>query len=91
MSWTSTTVRDRARALIRRSGANCHICGLPIDYKLKTPDPMSFEVDHIVPVSVNPSLEAVPSNWAASHRRCNKQKDARPFAPTIVRRSGALK
>ena len=90
MTWPSTSLRDRARALVRRSGSDCHICGLPIDYTLKSPDPMSFEVDHKVPMAVDPSLAAVPSNWAASHRRCNRAKGDKQFAP-IVRRSGALK
>ena len=90
MTWPSTSLRDRARALVRRSGADCHICGLPIDYTLKSPDPMSFEVDHKVPMDVAPELAAVPSNWGASHRRCNRAKSNKPHAD-IIRRSGALK
>lgn len=85
-----TGVRDRARALVRRTGANCHICGEPIDYSLKSPHPMSFELDHKISMAVDPSLASVPSNWAASHRKCNRAKSDKPHAD-IIRRSGALK
>jgi 5-methylcytosine-specific restriction endonuclease McrA len=35
---------------------------------------MSFELDHVVPVSLAPEREHDPSNHAASHRRCNRGK-----------------
>lgn len=83
----NTTVRDRDRAAIRRTRAGCHICGQPIDYTLKSPDPMSFEVDHLVPLSKGgPDTLA---NKKAAHRACNSKKRARAYAP-IVRRSGVL-
>lgn len=74
----------------------CHLCGQPIDYTLKwvvgpsgvrIPDPMSFVVDHVMPLKLGGSdtLE----NKAASHRACNSKKGAREYAP-IIRRSSAL-
>lgn len=77
--------RDRER--IRRTGAACHICGQPIDYTLRTPDPRSFEVDHIVPLKRG-GADTI-TNKAAAHRECNSKKRARRVAP-IIRRSGAL-
>lgn len=68
----STTVRDQHRRAIRRTKPPCGICGDPIDYALKSPDPLSFEVDHIVPLDKggNDAL----TNKQASHRRCNRAK-----------------
>ena len=87
MSARSTTVRDRDRAAIRRTKPPCGIYLLHsdgedecrIDYSLKSPDPMSFEVDHIIPLGRNPSPERIAeldvlSNKTASHRKCNREK-----------------
>lgn len=83
----NTATRDRHRASIRRSGAACHVCGLPIDYTLPHLDPGAFVVDHLVPLHRDgPDTIA---NKAAAHRACNAAKAARIVAP-IVRRSGAL-
>ena len=83
----SSTRRNLARAAIRRSGAACHICGQPIDYTLPSTDPMSFVVDHVIPLAKGGADEM--SNKAAAHKQCNAAKAARMVAP-IVRRSGAL-
>ena len=83
----STTRRDAHRRAIARSAAACHICGRPIDYTLPHTDPMSFVVDHIVPLAKGGSDDL--SNKAAAHKDCNGAKGARDFAP-IVRRSGVL-
>jgi HNH endonuclease. len=83
----NTNQRDRDRARIRATKANCHICGEPIDYTLRTPDPMSFEVDHVIPLAKGGADNI--TNKAAAHRACNSKKRARLIAP-IVRRSGSL-
>ena len=68
----STTVRDQHRSAIRRTRPPCGICGEPIDYSLRTPDPMSFEVDHVVAL-VNGGTDTL-DNKQASHRHCNRTK-----------------
>lgn len=83
----NTNQRDRDRARIRATKANCHICGQPIDYTLPYTDPMAFQVDHIQAL-VRGGADNI-SNKAASHRACNSKKRARIYAP-IVRRSGSL-
>ena len=75
----STTVRDRDRNAIRRTKPPCGICEQPIDYDLKTPDPMSFEVDHIIPLDSARTPEErialdVLANKQAAHRVCNRAK-----------------
>ena len=66
----------RQRQLAKRVKAAydiCALCGQPIDKGLATPHPMSFEVDHIVPVSRGGSLYAW-DNVQATHRSCNRRK-----------------
>ena len=68
----STTARDRDRAAIRRTKPPCGICEQEIDYDLKSPDPMSFEVDHIIPLAKGGPDDL--ANKQASHRKCNRAK-----------------
>jgi 5-methylcytosine-specific restriction endonuclease McrA len=83
----NTATRDRDRATIAQAKAPCHICGQPIDYTLRHPDPLSFVVDHLVPLARG-GTDAL-ANKAAAHRSCNATKAARPHAAT-VRRSSSL-
>lgn len=72
----------------------CHICGRPIDYSLPSTHPLSFQVDHIVPVSRGGSVYDI-DNLAPSHRVCNMRKSnsmpsddiKMPDNPTPVSRS----
>ena len=51
----------------------CHICGKPIDYSLPSNHPLSFHMDHIIPVSRGGSVYDI-DNLAPSHRICNMRK-----------------
>lgn len=68
----STTQRDRDRAVIRRGRPPCGICTEPIDYALPHLDPLSFVVDHIVPLAKG-GLDTI-ENKQAAHRACNRVK-----------------
>lgn len=68
----STTQRDRDRNAIRRTKPPCGICGGEIDYTLKSPDPGSFEVDHVLPLARGGTDTL--DNKQASHRACNRDK-----------------
>jgi len=83
----SSAQRDKFRARIKATKANCHICGQPIDYTLTWLDPMSFVVDHVIPLAKGGADRI--ENAKAAHRHCNSKKRARLIAP-IVRRSGSL-
>lgn len=83
----NTKQRDRDRARIKATGAACGICGSPIDFELKWPDPMCFVVDHVRAVTRG-GADTI-ANKQAAHNACNSKKRARDHAP-IVRRSGSL-
>ena len=65
--------RRKLRARLKAQGLPCAICGQPIDYDLPAGDPMSFEVDEIVPVALGGD-ELDWSNLQPAHRICNQRK-----------------
>lgn len=83
----NTTQRDRDRERLRKLGAPCHICGKPIDYGLRWPDPDCFVADHVTALARGGGDTI--GNKLAAHNRCNLAKHAKPHA-NILRRSGAL-
>jgi dephospho-CoA kinase len=68
----NTADRDRDRKAIARTKPPCGICAQPIDYTLRSPDPMSYEVDHITALA-NGGTDHL-DNKQASHRKCNRTK-----------------
>lgn len=88
MARRSTTIRDNHRRAIAAGKPACHICGKPIDYGLPHLDPGAFVVDHVVPLNAGGSDTL--DNKSAAHRACNRAKSDRPYAPGILRTSGAF-
>lgn len=72
MTARSTTIRERDRRAIARTKPPCAICTGDIDYSLRSPDPMSFEVDHILALA-NGGTDTL-DNKQAAHRVCNRAK-----------------
>ena len=68
--------RRKLRARLKAMGLPCAICGQPIDYDLPAGDPLSFEVDEIVPVSLGGD-ELDLANVQPAHRICNQRKGNR--------------
>jgi 5-methylcytosine-specific restriction endonuclease McrA len=82
-------------ARLRSEGRGCWICrafGRPdyIDYSLPALDPMSFEADHLVPLSKGGDPWSL-DNLDAAHRACNNWRKNRSVAEVIAiaRRSRA--
>lgn len=71
----NTTTRDRDRAAIKRGRPPCGICEQDIDYSLPYLDPMSYVVDHILPLARG-GADAL-DNKQAAHRSCNQTKAAK--------------
>lgn len=83
-----STQRDRDRRRLAKLKAPCHICGKPIDYALRWPDPLCFVADHVDPLARGGADNI--GNKLAAHNRCNASKGDRTHANGIIRRSGAL-
>lgn len=66
----------RLTALQRGLGLPCWICGHNIDLALDPRHPMSFTLDHLVPISLGGSL-LDPGNARSAHRRCNSARGNR--------------
>jgi len=49
----------------------CHICG-----QLIHPGQL-WDIDHLVPLAVDPSLNWEPGNQRPAHRRCNRSRGAK--------------
>ena len=61
----------RLHARVRAQGDPCWRCNRPINYDAPPRAPQSFSVDHIIPLSVDPSLAHDMDNLRAAHFSCN--------------------
>lgn len=84
------TELDRNRRKIYASQNVCGICGRPVDFSLRYPDPMSKTVDHIVPINRGGHPSDI-SNLQLAHLCCNRAKSdklagdgTKPAEPRIV-------
>lgn len=57
-----------------RDGGVCGICDGVVDPALVHPDPLSFSIDHVIPISKGGA--DAPSNVQTSHLECNVRKHA---------------
>jgi hypothetical protein len=55
-------------AIFRLDNGICYLCDLPVD-------PQAFDLDHIIPLAVEP-IEAA-FNYAVTHPACNRRKRTR--------------
>ena len=91
MTTTSRAAKDgngRRKVVrwLRDQRRPCHVCGLPIDYRISDPhDPRHFECDELVPVSLGGSATD-RSNVGAAHRFCNEWRGNRmSWSPAAAR------
>lgn len=68
--------RSQLRLWWKAQGLPCAICGQEIDYDLPAGNPMSFEVDEIVPVSKGGDPLS-KENTRPTHRLCNERRGNR--------------
>ncbi len=78
-----TAAYRRLRADLRRAwqarDAPCAHDGQRIDWTAPPDDPASFQLDHVVPVSVDRDRALDPTNCLPSHRRCNSSRGNGPM------------
>lgn len=66
------------RAKVIREESICWLCGHDVDKALKTPDPMSPEMHHLIPLNKG-GAKYDRKNVRLTHRRCNRaQSDRMP-------------
>lgn len=76
----NTTSRDQHRRIIANGlppspfgpHPDCYHCHEPIDYEAGHLDPMSFQLDHLVPL--DKGGPDTLDNKVPSHRKCNRDK-----------------
>ena len=71
--------RRQLRARVLAAYDVCAICGKPVDKTLKTPHPMSAEVDELIPVSRGGDPYSF-TNCRLTHRICNRMKSDKTSA-----------
>lgn len=60
----------------------CGICGMPVDFSIKYPHPLSPCIDHIIPVSKGGHPSDI-DNMQLAHMMCNRQKSDKLAEKTI--------
>ena len=80
--------RRQLRARVLAAYDTCAICGKPVDKSLRTPHPLSAEVDEIIPVSRGGNPLAW-DNVRLTHRRCNRLKSNKSDDYARARLAGA--
>lgn len=71
---------DKNKKKIYQTQTICGICGKPVDFSKKYPDPLSPCIDHIIPVSKGGHPSDI-DNLQLAHWECNRQKSDKLFAP----------
>lgn len=70
---TNRHKREQLRARLTAIYHTCPICGQPLDTTLRTPHPMSVEIDEIIPIAKGGNPYQL-SNLELVHRHCNRLK-----------------
>lgn len=79
----SKVIKYERQDIYNRDNGICHICDELIDYNLQWPNPLSFSIDHIIPISKGG--EDTPYNVSSSHLKCNMIKHAKVIDVSKIR------
>ena len=81
--WAKATYL-KARKKIFASQSVCAICGRPVNFDLKFPDPWSATVDQIVPITKGGNPADIAKKQLA-HQQCNRLKSSKTNMVTAVK------
>ena len=84
------TAFQKNKRIILATQDVCALCGAPVDKSLKAPDPMSPNVDHIIPISKGGHPSSL-DNLQLTHRWCNLHKGDKLFTGGPVNNPPACK
>ena len=71
---------DKNKKKIYATQTLCGICGKPVDFSKKYPDPLSPCIDHIIPVSKGGHPSDI-DNLQLAHWWCNREKSDKLIRP----------
>lgn len=83
--WAAATYR-KARKKIFASQSVCAICGRPVNFDLRFPDPWSATVDHIIPISKGGNPADI-ANLQLAHLQCNRMKASKTNLISAVKKA----
>ena len=69
---------ERNKKRVFATQNTCGICGKPVDFSLKPPDPMAPCIDHIIPIAKGGHPSDI-NNLQLAHWTCNRQKSDKLF------------
>lgn len=75
---THRSAYNKNKKRIMSSQNTCGICGYPVDFNLKAPNPLSPVIDHIIPISKGGHPSDI-KNLQLAHWTCNRQKSDKLF------------
>lgn len=67
------TALEKNKKKIFATQTVCALCGKPVDFSLKYPNPLAPSIDHIVPINRGGHPSDI-SNLQLAHWTCNRQK-----------------
>ena len=76
----------KARKKIFATQSVCAICGRPVNFDLRFPDPWSATVDHIIPIQKGGSPADI-ANMQLAHLQCNRIKSSKTNVVAAVKKS----
>ena len=83
-TWAKTQYA-KAKKIIFASQSCCGICGRPVNFDKKFPDPYSATLDHIIPIQKGGDPASL-ENLQLAHLQCNRLKSTKLFEPQIKER-----
>ena len=83
--WAEAQYR-KAKKIVFASQSVCGICGRPVNFDKKFPDPWSATLDHIIPIQKGGDPCAL-ENLQLAHLQCNRLKSTKICEPMVKEKS----